>query len=228
MKLLWKLQLDNQPRQMHNLFPPLIVGDVTTARRRRRRSAIVAGDLRQHLRHRRRHGHADLEAQVRQHVRRADRRARALHAVSGRADGDAGDRARPTPPASTSSTRSRGTAGCGSWTSPPARSRAGGAVPAAQRQAVRAEPARQRALHDDRAGLRRQPEPVLFLRSGDEEGRQLRSRQRRHVAAARAVHRQGRHACTPAAATATTTPSGRSTARPSSRRSRTRRPRRWR
>jgi outer membrane protein assembly factor BamB len=31
MKLAWKLQLDNQPRQMHNLFPPLIVSDVSTA-----------------------------------------------------------------------------------------------------------------------------------------------------------------------------------------------------
>ncbi len=28
MKLLWTLQTDNQPRQMHNLFAPLIVGDV--------------------------------------------------------------------------------------------------------------------------------------------------------------------------------------------------------
>ena len=70
MKLLWKLQLDNQPRQMHNLFPPLIVSDVTTVagregdRRRRRR-------VRQHLRHRRRHGHAAVVAEVRQHVRRA-------------------------------------------------------------------------------------------------------------------------------------------------------------
>ena len=36
MKLAWKLQLDNQPRQMHNLFPPLIVSDVTTATGRRR------------------------------------------------------------------------------------------------------------------------------------------------------------------------------------------------
>jgi len=31
MKLLWKLQLDNEPRQMHSLFPPLIVGRVDTA-----------------------------------------------------------------------------------------------------------------------------------------------------------------------------------------------------
>ena len=37
MKLLWKVQLDNQPRQMHNLFPALIVTDVTTVSRDRRR-----------------------------------------------------------------------------------------------------------------------------------------------------------------------------------------------
>ncbi|HEY2014618.1 MAG TPA: pyrrolo-quinoline quinone, partial [Bryobacteraceae bacterium] len=30
MKLLWKLQLDNEPRQMHSLFPPLIVSRVNT------------------------------------------------------------------------------------------------------------------------------------------------------------------------------------------------------
>jgi outer membrane protein assembly factor BamB len=30
MKLLWKLKLDNEPRQMHNLFPPLIVEKVAT------------------------------------------------------------------------------------------------------------------------------------------------------------------------------------------------------
>ena len=30
-KLLWTLQTDNEARQMHNLFPPLIVGDVATA-----------------------------------------------------------------------------------------------------------------------------------------------------------------------------------------------------
>ena len=31
MKLLWKLQLDNQPRQLHNLFPPMIAGEVATS-----------------------------------------------------------------------------------------------------------------------------------------------------------------------------------------------------
>ena len=42
MKLLWKLQFDNQPRQMHNLFPPLIVTDVTTAQGPKE-VAVVAG-----------------------------------------------------------------------------------------------------------------------------------------------------------------------------------------
>ena len=31
MKLIWKLQLDNPARQLHNLFPPMIVSDVKTA-----------------------------------------------------------------------------------------------------------------------------------------------------------------------------------------------------
>jgi outer membrane protein assembly factor BamB len=30
-KLLWKIKLDNQPRQMHNLFPPLIIDRVNTS-----------------------------------------------------------------------------------------------------------------------------------------------------------------------------------------------------
>jgi outer membrane protein assembly factor BamB len=42
MKLLWKVQLDNPPRQMHNLFPALIVSDVLTAQGPRE-LAIVAG-----------------------------------------------------------------------------------------------------------------------------------------------------------------------------------------
>ena len=42
MKLLWKVQTDNTPRQMHNLFPPLIVSDVLTPQGPRE-MAIVAG-----------------------------------------------------------------------------------------------------------------------------------------------------------------------------------------
>lgn len=42
MTLLWKLPLDNPPRQLHNLFPALIAGDVATAGGPRE-MAIVAG-----------------------------------------------------------------------------------------------------------------------------------------------------------------------------------------
>ena len=116
MKLLWKLQLDNQPRQMHNLFPPLIVSDVTTAQGPKE-IAVVAGvsdnvygiDVAT--------GDAALVAQVRQHVRRAAGRPRRRRAVSRRIDGDAGHRADRHARASTSSTRSRGTAGCARSTS---------------------------------------------------------------------------------------------------------------
>ncbi len=31
MKLLWSLKLDNVPREMHSLFPPLIAGQVKTS-----------------------------------------------------------------------------------------------------------------------------------------------------------------------------------------------------
>src|SRR6476660_7629155 len=30
-QLLWKIKLDNQPRQMHSLHPPLVIGSVTTS-----------------------------------------------------------------------------------------------------------------------------------------------------------------------------------------------------
>ena len=42
MKLLWKVKLDNQTRQMHSLFPPLIAGRVTTSAGDKE-IAIVAG-----------------------------------------------------------------------------------------------------------------------------------------------------------------------------------------
>ena len=67
MKLLWKVQTDNQPRQMHNLFPPLIAGNVSTPAGDKE-IAVLAGvsdniygiDVET--------GHPDLEAAVRQHV----------------------------------------------------------------------------------------------------------------------------------------------------------------
>lgn len=42
MKLIWKLQLDNEARQMHNLFPPLIVSDVQTPQGKKQ-IGVVAG-----------------------------------------------------------------------------------------------------------------------------------------------------------------------------------------
>ena len=35
MTLLWKIKLDNEPRQLHNLFPALVVSDVDTSQGRR-------------------------------------------------------------------------------------------------------------------------------------------------------------------------------------------------
>ena len=42
LQILWKLKLDNAPRQMHSLFPPLIIGQVNTASGPRQ-IALVAG-----------------------------------------------------------------------------------------------------------------------------------------------------------------------------------------
>ena len=42
MKLLWKIKLDSTPRQMHNLFPPLVVGSVATSGGNKE-IAVVAG-----------------------------------------------------------------------------------------------------------------------------------------------------------------------------------------
>ena len=49
MKLLWKYQTDNQPREMHALFPPLIVGR-RADRGRTKTGRDRGGYLRQHLR----------------------------------------------------------------------------------------------------------------------------------------------------------------------------------
>src|SRR6476646_7234963 len=42
LKILWKLKLDNAPRQMHSLFPPLIINQVPT-RSGVRQIALEAG-----------------------------------------------------------------------------------------------------------------------------------------------------------------------------------------
>ena len=42
LKILWKLKLDNQPREMHSLFPPLIATGIQTSKGRKE-IAIIAG-----------------------------------------------------------------------------------------------------------------------------------------------------------------------------------------
>ena len=133
-----------------------------------------------------------MEAALREGVRRTEPAARRLRALSRRVDGDACHRAgqgaglvdrvrhlmgRPAAAARRRDRQRRG---------------ATGAVPPAERQALRAQPLQERHLHDDRAGLRRQPERVLRVRPRNEEGGQLQSGERRNVAASRSVHRAGR------------------------------------
>ena len=213
MKLLWKMKLDNQPRQMHSLFPPLIAGNVTTSvgnqgdRRRRRR-------LGQRLRHRRRDGHAALDAALRQHLQgaAADRPRRRQRALPGRPDRDAGPRPDDRP-ASTSPTPCRGTAGCASSMWRPVKRSSRRAVRAAQRQAVRPEPRQRGDLHR----RPRRAAAAIPTTSTRSIWRRRRSATGPPAAAAcgRApVRRSARTArSTPAAATATTTRSSRSTAR---------------
>ena len=110
MKLLWKIKLDSTPREMHNLFPPLIAERVTTPQGTRE-MAVVAGvsddlfgiDV------------ASGELMWRKHFDSTYRR-------TGGRGGDAlcpgGQTAVPAMAqtsrrASTRSTRCRGTAGCG-------------------------------------------------------------------------------------------------------------------
>ncbi len=96
MKLLWKLKLDSTPREMHNLFPPLIAERVTTASGPHE-IAVVAGvsddlfgiDVGERQ--------AALDEAFRQHVHAAGRRPWRRHALSRRSDGRAGDRADVTP-----------------------------------------------------------------------------------------------------------------------------------
>ena len=114
-RLLWKVKLDSQPRQMHNLFPPLIAERVTTPRGTRE-MAIVAGvsdDL---------FGIDVASGEVVWKKRYASTyapspNARVSHAVSGRTDGQSGDGNR-SHRANTRSMRSDGTAGCNRSTPP--------------------------------------------------------------------------------------------------------------
>ena len=193
MKLAWKLQLDNQPRQMHNLFPPLIVSDVATASGPRE-IAVVAG-ISDNL-----YG-IDVARGAQIWKRKFD--STFVEPTGGRGPGvlcPGGLTA--TPVIGPTDTPGKYIAYVISWDG---RLRkvdvaSGQEVEPAEpflppeRQAVRAEPLEERPLHDDRAGLRRQSQRVLLVRSRDQESRSVPARQRRDVAALRPVARQGRHA----------------------------------
>ena len=193
---------------------------VSAARRRQRGHAVGReGNRRrrrrvgQRVRHRRGAGHGDLVKALRQHVPGAAAdRPRRQHALPRRAHRDAG----PRP----------GVAGevrrlCRLLGRPAAQARrrdgrgdrAARAVRAAERQALRAEPGERRDLHVHRAGLRRQSRTT----STRSISRRRRSATGRRAAAACGRGRGRRSArtarSTPAAATATTCPSSRSTGR---------------
>ena len=210
MKLLWKLQLDNQPRQMHNLFPPLIVTDVTTAQGPKE-IAVVAG-VSDNI-----YG-VDVATGTRLWSRKFD--STFVEQPGGRGGGvlcPGGLTATPVIAPDRHGGplhRLRGVVGrtaAHARRGDRNRCRAAGAISSAERQALRAEPLEGRPLYDDGAGLRRQSQRVLRLRPGDEEGRSVPARQRRPVAAlpARRLARTERSTRDPA--TATTIPNARST-----------------
>ena len=79
--------------------------------------------------------------------------------------------------------------------------RAAREVHSGRRQAVRAQPARRRHLHRDRAGLRRPDQRVLLVRPRDAPRQRVHSRRRRPVGPPRRGDRSRRAASTSAPAT---------------------------
>ncbi len=215
MKLLWKLQFDNQPRQMHNLFPPLLVSDVTTAQGAKD-IAVVAG-VSDNI-----YG-VDIATGTRLWSRKFD--STFVEQPGGRGGGvlcPGGLTA--TPVIAPTDTPGRYIVYAVSWdgrlrtldVATGTDAAPAGVVPAAKRQAVRAEPLEGRHLHHHRPGLRRQSERVLRLRPGDEESRSVPCPAAAACgrAPARRLARTARS--TPGPATATTIPNARSTASRSS------------
>ena len=143
----------------------------TSRRRRPQRDRRRRRRLRQSVRHRCREGRADLEAHFdNTFVERTGGRGRGTLCPGGLTatpviapDGHAGQVHRSTP--------IPGMADCGRSTSRRARRSRRRIVAAAERQTVCAESLQQRPLHDHGAGLRRQSEHVLLVRSRDQEGR---------------------------------------------------------
>ena len=213
MKLLWKIQTDNQPRQMHNLFPPLIAGNVSTPSGDKE-IAILAGVS---------DNVYGIDVATGQQIwkRKFDSTFQEPP-PTGRGGGSVlcpgGLTATPV---LEERTPGKYVAYAVSWdgrlrtldVATGRGDRTAAALRPAQRETVRAESRERGHLHGDRAGLRRQSEQLLLVRSEDEEGRQLGAGQRRHVAAHRSVGRQGRHGLRRQRRRRLSTRSSRSTAR---------------
>ena len=138
--------------------------------------------LGQSLRDRRGDRANDLEEALHEHLDSSgNRRPRRRHSLPGRHYGHAGDRtdrhARQVHDLRGVLGRHAASVECGRRR----RDRAAFEVHAAQRQAVRAESVQQHDLHAHRAGLRRQSECGVRVRSGDEEGGHVGSGGRRNV-----------------------------------------------
>ena len=96
-KLLWKMKLDNEPRQMHSLFPPLIIDTIVTSGGAKQ-IAIVRRRFGQHLRHRCGKRRSGLEEAFRKHLYAArNRRTRRRNSMSRRANRHSRHRTRGAP-----------------------------------------------------------------------------------------------------------------------------------
>ena len=180
MKLLWKTKLDNQPRQMHSLLEPLVIGRVNT--KSGPKEMVIQAGVSDNV--------YAIDAKTgellwKQHFESAYKEPPGARTQvlcpggmtanvtvgSGRGAGQVhrlrGVLGRQSAPAERGGRRGDRSIAF--------------EVHAAQRQAVRAEPGQQRDLHALGAGLRRQSEHGVHLRSGDQEGGQLGSGGRRDV-----------------------------------------------
>ena len=172
LKILWKLQLDNVPQEMHSLFPPLIVEKVKTTGTAPKQIAIEAGIADNIYAIDVETGQADLEEAFRISARRSGAAGRAIRFVL---------RAKPRRPVIGAGGCLRDATRCTRWpataklhslnvadgedVAPPFQ------VRLSQRQVVCAESVEQHPVHDHVARLRRQSQSDL-----GGEHRQIRTR----------------------------------------------------
>ena len=193
MKLLWKIKLDSTPREMHNLFSPLIVENVTTAQGPRE-IAVVAGVSDQLF---------GVDAATGELL--WSKKFESTYpppGVSGRGGGTLCPGGQTAVPAigpaispgkypiyavSWDGRLRKVNVADGQDLAPPEK------FLQPNGKAVRAESGRQRDLHRQRAGLRRRAQFVLLLRSGVAPDERVPARGRRPVGPARRGGRARRH-----------------------------------